>query len=149
MDDQTIASEIVLAEINISTASISLIYIFVEDAKGNSLGSINMLIIPYDARVLYINVVLKEYPYLFLYNSGKFQNKYVFKNLSMYLKCEKKHNKEKVISWLIDDSYNIKCLFSLHEKEIKVNALPENFSEEKLPDVNISTVSKDTLSVKF
>ncbi|CAB4390954.1 unnamed protein product [Rhizophagus irregularis] len=32
--------------------------------------------------------------------------------------------------------------------EIKVSALPENSSGEKLPDVNMSTVSKDTPSVK-
>ncbi|GES96876.1 hypothetical protein RCL_jg14870.t1 [Rhizophagus clarus] len=37
---------------------------------------------------------------------------------------------------------------SPHEKEIKVSALPENSSGEKLPDVNMSTVSNDSTSVK-
>jgi hypothetical protein len=37
----------------------------------------------------------------------------------------------------------IKCRFSPREKEIKVSALPENSSGEKLPDVNMSSASKD------
>ncbi len=79
-------------EINISIAPISLIHVF------NSLGSVNMLIISYNTRAPYINVVLKEYPYLSLYNSNRHNDAYEFKNSGLCPGYEKEHNKEKVIS---------------------------------------------------
>jgi hypothetical protein len=125
LDDQTNASEVVSAEVNISTAPILLTHVSAKRLNGNSSGSVNTPVILYDVCASYINVVLKEYPHLFLYNNGKFQVKYKFKNSGMCLGCEKEHNKREVVGQLIDDSYNIKCLFSSCGKEIKINASPE------------------------
>ncbi len=100
-------------EVSVSIILISLTY---------TLGLINLLVILYDTYTFYINVVLKECFYLFLYNNSRFQNRYKFKNLDIYSRCEKEHNKSEPVGWLIDDSYNIKYLFSSCEKEIKINA---------------------------
>ena len=43
----------------------------------NSSVLVNSLIIPYDACAFYINVTLKEYPYLSLYNSDRHNDEYV------------------------------------------------------------------------
>ena len=90
-------------EVSVSTTPIPLTH---------TSGPVNSPIIPYDARAPYINVVLKEYPYLSLYNSGRFQDRYEFKNSGMCPGCEKEHNKGELVSRLIDDPYNIKCLFT-------------------------------------
>ncbi len=66
LNDQTITLKVVSAKINISTTPISLTYV------SNSSGLINTLVVLYDAYISYINVVLKEYPYLSLYNNSKF-----------------------------------------------------------------------------
>src|SRR6266480_1841447 len=92
------------------------------------MGGKYMPVIPYDA---YINVVLKEYPYLSLYNSGRIQDRYEFKNSGMCPGCEKEHNKGELVDRLIDDSYNIKCLSSSRGKEIKINALFPHIHFEK------------------
>ena len=42
-------------------------------------------------------MALKEYPYLFLYNSDRHNDAYEFKNSGLYPECEKEHNKEKVV----------------------------------------------------
>ncbi len=57
----------------------------------------NISIILYDIRIPYINVILKKYFYLFLYNSNKYNNAYEFKNLGLCSKCEKEHNNGKVV----------------------------------------------------
>ncbi len=92
-------------------------------ASTNSSDLINSLIISYDIHTPYINVALKEYSYLSLYNSDKYNNIYKFKNLDLYSKCEKKHTKEKVVSRCIKNSYYIKCWSSPNEKEIKINEM--------------------------
>ncbi|CAG8467640.1 19866_t:CDS:2, partial [Rhizophagus irregularis] len=102
----------------------------------------------YDARTPYINVTLKEYFYLSLFNSDRHNDRYEFKNSGLCPECGKKHDKGKIVGRCIKSSYYIKCQSLPREKEIKVSALPENSSGEKLPDVNMSTVSKDTPSVK-
>ncbi|PKY56466.1 hypothetical protein RhiirA4_476785 [Rhizophagus irregularis] len=76
----------------------------------------NSLVIPYDARAPYINVALKKYPYLSLFNSDIHNDRYEFKNSGLCPGCGKKHN-----------------------KEIR---LPENSSGEKLSDVEMSTSVK-------
>ncbi len=68
----------------------------------------NMLVILYNAYALYSNVTLKKYPYLFLYNSDKCNDRYEFKSSDLYLRCEKEHNKEKVVGRYIKGSYYIK-----------------------------------------
>ena len=45
--------------------------------------------------------------------------------------CGKEHDKGELVGRIIDDSYNIKCLFSSCEKEIKINASPK--IEESIP----------------
>jgi len=70
-------------------------------------------------------VTLKEYLYLFLYNSNKCNDGYAFKSLGLCLECEKEHNKKKVVSWYIKDSYYIKYQSSPNKKEIKINTLSE------------------------
>ncbi|CAG8444817.1 16868_t:CDS:1, partial [Funneliformis mosseae] len=44
----------------------------------------NMLVIPYDTHTPYISVILKEYPYLFLYNSDKHNDAYELKFRLMF-----------------------------------------------------------------
>jgi len=75
----------------------------------NSSDLINSPVIPYDARNPYINVALKEYPYLFLYNSDRHNDIYEFKNSDLYSECGKKYTEEKVVSRCIKGSYYIKC----------------------------------------
>src|SRR3954465_11312442 len=55
-------------------------------------------VIPYDARASYINMTLKEYSYLSLYNSNRHNDEYEFKSSGLYSECEKEHNKEKAVS---------------------------------------------------
>jgi hypothetical protein len=82
-----------------------------------------MSVILYDARASYINVVLKEYPYLSLFNNDRHNNGYKFNNYGLYPGCGKKHDKGKVVGRCIKSSYYIKCRSLLNEKEIKINAL--------------------------
>ena len=82
---------LMLAKVNISTVPIYLTYV------SNSSDLINSPVISYDACASYINITLKEYPYLFLYNSDRHNNAYEFKNLGLYPRCKKEHNKEKVV----------------------------------------------------
>ena len=92
LNDQTITLKVVSAKINISTTPISLTYV------SNSSGLINTLVVLYDAYISYINVVLKEYPYLSLYNSNRHNDIYEFKNSDLYSKCRKKYIERKVVS---------------------------------------------------
>ena len=86
------------SEVSVPTAP--LIHIF------NSSGPVNMPIIPYDACAFYINVALKKYPYLFLFNSDRHNNNgYEFKSLGLCPKCEKEHDKGKVVGQCIKGSY--------------------------------------------
>ena len=54
-----------------------------------------MPVISYNTYTLYINMALKKYPYLFLYNSDRYNNAYKFKNLDLYFGCGKKYTEEK------------------------------------------------------
>ncbi len=63
----------------------------------NSLNLINLPIIPYNACISYINITLKKYLYLFLYNSNRYNDTYEFKNSDLCLGYKKEHNKEKVV----------------------------------------------------
>ncbi|CAI2187219.1 17241_t:CDS:2, partial [Funneliformis geosporum] len=56
---------------------------------------LNKTVILYDACTFYINVTLKEYPYLSLFNSDIHNNGYEFKNSGSCLGCKKEHNKGK------------------------------------------------------
>ncbi len=78
-------------------------------APTNSSVPVNSLVIPYDARAPYINMTLKEYPYLSLYNNDRHNNGYEFKSLGLCPGCEKEHDKGKVIGRGIKGSYYIKC----------------------------------------
>ena len=69
----------------------------------------NMPVIPYDAHAPYINVALKEYPYLSLFNNDRHNDGYEFKNYGLCPGCEKEHNKGKVVGRCIKGSYYIKC----------------------------------------
>jgi len=55
-----------LLQLYLSNLTISLTHI--------SLDLINMPVDPYDTCVLYINMTLKEYPYLFLFNNDRYNN---------------------------------------------------------------------------
>ncbi|CAG8812284.1 11207_t:CDS:1, partial [Dentiscutata erythropus] len=105
-----------------TTAPIPLTYI------SNSSGPVNMPAIPYDARAPYINVALKEYPYLSLYNSDRHNDAYEFKNSGLCPGCGEKHTEGKVVGRCIKGSYYIKCRSSPNEKEIKISALPKTIS---------------------
>jgi len=118
---------------NASTKSeVSVLIISSQDSNFSSdsskISPDNLLIIPYDACAPYINVALKEYPYLFLYNSDRHNDTYEFKNSGLCSRCEKKHDKGKVVSRDIKGFYYIKCWSSLCEKEIKINDSPEMIS---------------------
>ncbi|RIA99098.1 hypothetical protein C1645_811834 [Glomus cerebriforme] len=91
----------------------------------NSSDLINSPVILYNARTPYINVALKEYPYLSLYNSDRHNDAYEFKNSGLCPGCEKEHNKGNVVSRCIKDSYYIKYQSLPNEKKIKINVLPE------------------------
>src|SRR6266496_3041781 len=106
-------------EVSVSTAPIHV---------SNSSGPVNSPVIPYEARAPYINVALKEYPYLSLYNSDRHNDAYEFKNSGLCPGCGKEHNKGKVVGRCIKGSYYIKCRSSPNEKEIKINALLEMIS---------------------
>ena len=69
----------------------------------------NKTVTPYDARAPYINVALKEYPYLSLFNSDRHNDGYEFKNSGLCPGCEKEHDKGKVVGRCIKGSYYIKC----------------------------------------
>ena len=69
-------------EISLSTAPIPSTHI------SNSLDQVNIPVIPYDACAPYINVTLKEYPYLSLFNSNKHNDGYEFKSSSLYSECK-------------------------------------------------------------
>ncbi|RGB25070.1 hypothetical protein C1646_803133, partial [Rhizophagus diaphanus] len=60
-------------------------------------GLVNSPVIPYEAHAPYINVALKEYPYLSLYNSDRHNDAYEFKNSGLCPGCEKEHNNGKVL----------------------------------------------------
>ena len=57
----------------------------------------NKTVIPYDAHAPYINVTLKEYSYLSLFNSDRHNDGYEFKNSGLCPGCEKEHDKGKVV----------------------------------------------------
>ena len=87
-----------------------------------------MPVIPHDSYAPYINVTLKEYPYLSLFNSDIHNDRYEFKNSGLCLECEKEHNKGKVVGQCIKGSYYIKCRSSPNKKEIKINTPPDMIS---------------------
>ncbi|PKK56986.1 hypothetical protein RhiirC2_798896 [Rhizophagus irregularis] len=101
----------------------------------------NKTVTPYDARAPYINVALKEYPYLSLFNSDRHNDGYEFKNSGLCPGCEKEHDKGKVVGRCIKGSYYIKCRSSPHEKEIKINALPEMISSD-MSQANVPSASQ-------
>ncbi|CAB4391744.1 unnamed protein product [Rhizophagus irregularis] len=88
----------------------------------DSSGPVNSPVTQYGARAPFINVALKEYSYLSLYNSDKHNDVYEFKNLDLCPRCEKKHNEGKVVGQCIKGSYYIKCRSSPCEEEIKVRS---------------------------
>jgi hypothetical protein len=104
-------------EVSVSTVPIPSTHV------SNSLDPVNSPVIPYDARASYINVALKKYPYLSLFNSDKHNDGYDHMNL----KIQKEHNKGKVVGRCIKDSYYVKWS-SPNEKKIKINASPEMIS---------------------
>src|SRR6266498_3857881 len=123
-------------EVSVSTAPIHV---------SNSSGPVNSPVIPYEARAPYINVALKEYPYLSLYNSDRHNDAYEFKNSGLCPGCGKEHNKGKVVGRCIKGSYYIKCRSSPNEKEIKINAPSEMISSDmSLANVPSTSQSKPT-----
>ncbi|CAB4438498.1 unnamed protein product [Rhizophagus irregularis] len=66
-------------------------------ASTNSSVPVNSPVIPYDACTPYINVTLKEYSLLSLYNSDRYNDEYEFKSSGLCPGCEKEHDKGKVI----------------------------------------------------
>src|SRR6266496_3844634 len=102
-------------------------------------------VVPYDARASYINVSLKEYPYLSLFNSDRHNDGYEFKSSGLCPGCGKKHDKGKVVGRYIKGSYYIKCRSSPNEKEIKINAPSEMISSDmSLANVPSTSQSKPT-----
>ncbi|PKC12641.1 hypothetical protein RhiirA5_372920 [Rhizophagus irregularis] len=85
----------------------------------DSSGPVNSPVTQYGARAPFINVALKEYSHLSLYNSDKHNDAYEFKNSDLCSRCEKKHNEGKVVGQCIKGSYYIKCRSSPCEEEIK------------------------------
>ncbi|CAB4431595.1 unnamed protein product [Rhizophagus irregularis] len=59
----------------------------------NSSVPVNSPVILYDAHAPYINMTLKEYSYLSLYNSDRYNDRYEFKSSGLCLGCEKEHDK--------------------------------------------------------
>ncbi|CAB4477493.1 unnamed protein product [Rhizophagus irregularis] len=88
----------------------------------DSSGPVNSPVTQYGARAPFINVALKEYSHLSLYNSDKHNDAYEFKNSDLCSRCEKKHNEGKVVGQCIKGSYYIKCRSSPCEEEIKVRS---------------------------
>ncbi|CAB5179439.1 unnamed protein product [Rhizophagus irregularis] len=86
----------------------------------DSSGPVNSPVTQYGARAPFINVALKEYSHLSLYNSDKHNDAYEFKNSDLCSRCEKKHNEGKVVGQCIKGSYYIKCRSSPCEEEIKI-----------------------------
>jgi hypothetical protein len=77
-----------------------------------------MLVVLYDTHTSYINVILKEYSYLFLYNNDKYNNTYEFKNSGLFSRCEKEYGNKKVIRQCIKSFYYIEYQFLSNEKKI-------------------------------
>src|SRR6266496_987801 len=77
--------------VSISIAPIPLTHV------SNSSGPVNSSVIPYEARAPYINVALKEYPYLSLFNSDRHNDGYEFRSSGLCPGCEKEHDKGKVL----------------------------------------------------
>ncbi|GBC03551.1 hypothetical protein RclHR1_00520003 [Rhizophagus clarus] len=78
------------SEVSVFTTPIPLTHV------SNSSGLVNTPVIPYDFCALYINVALKEYPHLSLFNSDRHNDGYEFKNSGLYPGCEKEHNNGKI-----------------------------------------------------
>ncbi|CAB4411356.1 unnamed protein product [Rhizophagus irregularis] len=78
-------------------------------------------------------------------NSDRHNDAYEFKNLGLYLGCEKEYNKGKVVGRCIKGFYYIKCQSSPNEKEIKINALSKMISlDMSLVNVPFTSQSKPT-----
>ncbi|CAB4490487.1 unnamed protein product [Rhizophagus irregularis] len=108
-----------LVEINISTTSITPSYDSNFSNNSSVISSDNSPIIPYDACTPYINMTLKEYPYLsLLYYNDECNDRYEFKSSGLCLGCENEYSKGKVIGRCIKGFYYIKYQFSSHEKKI-------------------------------
>ncbi|CAG8696388.1 13352_t:CDS:2, partial [Funneliformis mosseae] len=78
-----VTSEMIISDATASAKSKVRIPI----ASTNSSDLINSPVILYDACAPYINVTLNEYPYLFLYNSDRYNDAYKFKNSDLCLEC--------------------------------------------------------------
>src|SRR2546429_9930398 len=111
------------SEVDVLTALISSSHDSNSSGNSSKISSDNSPVILYDACAPYINVALKEYPYLSLYNSDRHNVGYEFKSSGLYSRCEKEHNNGKVVGRYIKNSYYIKCRSSPNKKEIKINAL--------------------------
>ncbi|PKK59805.1 hypothetical protein RhiirC2_794294 [Rhizophagus irregularis] len=94
-----------LVEINISTTSITPSYDSNFSNNSSVISSDNSPIIPYDTCTPYINMTLKEYPYLSLYYNDECNDGYEFKSSGLCLECENEYSKGKYQS-------------SSHEKKI-------------------------------
>jgi hypothetical protein len=110
-------------------------------APTNSSDPINSPVIPYDARAPYINMALKEYPYLSLYHSDECNDGYEFKSSGPCPGCENEHSKGRVVGRCIKGSYYIKCRSSPCEKEIKINDSPEMISSD-MSQANVPSTSQ-------
>ncbi|CAG8737994.1 8816_t:CDS:2, partial [Rhizophagus irregularis] len=85
-----------LVEINISTTSITPSYDSNFSNNSSVISSDNSPIIPYDACTPYINMTLKEYPYLsLLYYNDECNDGYEFKSSGLCLGCENEYSKGK------------------------------------------------------
>ncbi|CAG8679005.1 7164_t:CDS:2 [Funneliformis mosseae] len=90
----------------------------------------NILIILYDSHAFYINVTLKEYLYLFLFNNNRHNDGYEFKNFSLCPEYKKKHNKEKCLEYG-SSSFSItiennNSIFDLKKTIFKEISVPDN-----------------------
>ncbi|RIA82562.1 hypothetical protein C1645_743700 [Glomus cerebriforme] len=83
------------SEVSVPTAPIPSSHDSNPSGDSSKIGPDNSPVIPYDARASYINVALKEYPYLSLFNSDIHNDGYEFKNSGL---CPggKEHNKGKI-----------------------------------------------------
>ncbi|KAF0349130.1 zinc finger bed domain-containing protein 1-like [Gigaspora margarita] len=97
---------------------------------------------------------MKQYSYLSLCHSDRFNDCYEFNDLVICPECEQKHSKEHIFgitSQCTNGSYYIKCQNSPHKKEIKVSIsftsqVLDSSDLKKLPELLIKNESDiDTL----
>ncbi|RGB39363.1 hypothetical protein C1646_754604 [Rhizophagus diaphanus] len=93
-------------------------------------GPVNSLVILYEACTPYINMALKKYPYLSLYNSNRYNDVYKFKNSDLCPECEKEHNNGKIL-----DQYS-----NLYRK-----CSSKNFDYYEITDEISCRISRETI----